>query len=77
MNYDLGIRGEISLDFANELKKITNKEVILWDERTSTQSAIKALVKQNQSRKKQKAKKDEVAATIILQNYLDYKENQK
>ena len=27
--------------------------------------------------KKQKQKKDELAATIILQNYLDYKENLK
>ncbi|WP_026391334.1 Holliday junction resolvase RuvX [Haploplasma modicum] len=74
MNNDLGIRGQISIDFANMLKSKIDVNVVLWDERTSTQSAIKAMVSQNVSRKKQKLKKDELAATIILQNYLDYKE---
>lgn len=74
MNNDLGIRGQISIDFANMLKSKIEVNVVLWDERTSTQSAIKAMVSQNVSRKKQKMKKDELAATIILQNYLDYKE---
>ncbi|MCR1809233.1 Holliday junction resolvase RuvX [Haploplasma modicum] len=74
MNNDLGIRGQISIDFANMLKSKIDVNVVLWDERTSTQSAIKAMVSQNVSRKKQKMKKDELAATIILQNYLDYKE---
>lgn len=77
MNYDLGIRGEISVKFADNLRELSNKEVVLWDERSSTKAAIKTLIHQNQSRKKQKQKKDEVAATIILQNYLDYKENKK
>lgn len=77
MNNDLGVRGEISVDFANKIKTLTDIEVVLWDERTSTQAAIKTLVKSNASRKKQKAKKDELAAVIILQNYLDYKENMK
>jgi putative holliday junction resolvase len=74
MNNDLGIRGQISIDFANMLKSKIDVNIVLWDERTSTQSAIKAMVSQNVSRKKQKMKKDELAATIILQNYLDYKE---
>lgn len=78
MNNDLGIRGEISVNFSEKMKLANpNLEVILWDERTSTQAAIKTLVKSNVSRKKQKSKKDELAAVIILQNYLDYKEFQK
>lgn len=77
MNNDLGIRGQISIDFAEKVKQLTNIEIILWDERTSTQAAIKTLVSSNVSRKKQKQKKDELAAVIILQNYLDYKENIK
>lgn len=72
MNNDLGIRGQISIDFGKLLKNLnTNLEIILWDERTSTKSAIKTLVEANQSRKKQKAYKDQLAATLILQNYLD------
>lgn len=77
MNNDLGIRGEITVEFAEKIKKHIEIEVVLWDERTSTQAAIKTLVKSNVSRKKQKTKKDELAAVIILQNYLDYKENKK
>lgn len=77
MNNDLGIRGQISIDFGEKIKSIVDVEVVLWDERTSTQAAIKTLVKSNVSRKKQKTKKDELAAVIILQNYLDYKENNK
>lgn len=72
MNYDLGIRGEISVDFKSKLEKLNpNIEVVLWDERQSTKSAIKTLINAKQSRKKQKQLKDQLAATLILQNYLD------
>lgn len=72
MNYDLGVRGEISIDFGEKLKKLNpNLGIVYWDERSSTKAAIKTLIKSNQSRKKQKALKDQLAATIILQNYLD------
>lgn len=72
MNYDLGIRGQISVDFKSRLEKLNpNIEIILWDERQSTKSVIKTLVQANQSRKKQKQLKDQLAATLILQNYLD------
>lgn len=73
MHNELGERGKISIEFSEMLKNLNpNIEVILWDERTSTQSAIKILIDGNQSRKKQKQFKDQLAATIILQNYLDY-----
>lgn len=75
MNNDLGIRGQITIDFGEKIKELVDVEIVLWDERTSTQAAIKSLVKGNASRKKQRNKKDEIAAVIILQNYLDYKEN--
>ena len=76
MNNDLGIRGEISIDFKEKLlKELPLLNIYLWDERGTTKQAIKTLVQGNVSRKKQKQKKDELAAVIILQNYLDYKEN--
>lgn len=76
MNNDLGIRGEISIAFKESLlKELPDLNIHLWDERGTTKQAIKTMVKSNLSRKKQKQKKDEVAAVIILQNYLDYKEN--
>lgn len=71
MNNDLGIRGEISLKFKEDLEKISKVEIILWDERLSTKSALDVLIKGQVRREKQKKIKDELAATIILQNYLD------
>lgn len=71
MNNDLGIRGEISLQFKELLSTINDCEIILWDERLSTKSALDVLIKGSVRRDKQKKIKDELAATIILQNYLD------
>jgi putative Holliday junction resolvase len=74
MNNDLGIRGQISLDFKQKIESINpDIEVVLWDERLSTRTAIKTMIKGSESRKNQKLKKDELAAVVILQNYLDYK----
>lgn len=69
MNNDIGIRGQISQMFKEKLEKQTTAQVILWDERLSTKSALKVM--QGFSQKERKAKKDELAAVLILQNYLD------
>jgi putative Holliday junction resolvase len=74
MNNDLGIRGQISIDFKEKIEsKYPDIDVVLWDERLSTKTAIKTMIKGSESRKNQKLKKDELAAVVILQNYLDYK----
>jgi len=73
MNNDIGIRGKISEEFKKMIEQKSKVEVVLWDERLSTQSAMKAMIKGSERRKSQKQKKDELAAVIILQNYLDYK----
>lgn len=57
--------------FAEALKKATGLPVRLWDERMSTLSAIRILNEVNTRGKKRKAVVDTVAATIILQDYLD------
>ncbi|MFA5560451.1 MAG: Holliday junction resolvase RuvX [Acholeplasmataceae bacterium] len=72
MNNDLGIRGEISTQFKAKILEKRNVEVILWDERLSTQ-AVKKVMVQAIRRSKQKTIKDELAAVLILQNYLDSK----
>ncbi|MBU1142151.1 MAG: Holliday junction resolvase RuvX [Firmicutes bacterium] len=73
MNNDIGIRGKISEEFKKMIEEKSKVEVVLWDERLSTQSAMKIMIKGSERRKSQKSKKDELAAVIILQNYLDYK----
>ncbi len=73
MNNDIGIRGKISEDFKKMVEERCKVEVVLWDERLSTQTALRAMIKGSERRKSQKQKKDELAAVVILQNYLDYK----
>lgn len=71
MNNTIGPKGELSLDFKDKLEKIINIPVVLQDERLSTKSALDTLIKGNVSRKDRKKVVDSVAATIILQTYLD------
>lgn len=56
---------ELFLDFLNKLKAKSSLEVILVDERLSSLAADAF------GDSKQKAARDEIAAAIILQNYLD------
>ena len=53
------------------LEEKIDKEVILVDERLTTKEATDVLIKGNTSRKKRKKVVDSLAATIILQSYLD------
>ncbi|NLK12822.1 MAG: Holliday junction resolvase RuvX [Candidatus Phytoplasma sp.] len=73
MNNDIGIRGKVSEDFKNLINQQSNVEVILWDERLSTKTALRILSDNKRKKEKQRALKDEMAATVILQSYLDYK----
>ena len=57
--------------FAAALRDKTGLPVQLWDERLTTVSAIGYLNETDTRGKKRKAVVDTVAATIILQNYLD------
>ena len=71
MNNTIGPKGELSLEFKEKLEKIINIPVVLQDERLSTKSALDTLIQGNVSRKDRKKVVDSVAATIILQTYLD------
>lgn len=74
MNNTIGPKGELSLVFKEKLEKKLDIPIYLQDERLSTKSAHDVLISGNMSRKKRKKVVDSVAATIILQSYLD-KEN--
>ena len=73
MSSEIGPRAEISELFKNKIELKTNKKVVLWDERLTTKQATFTLKEAGLSQKKRSAKKDMLAAVIILQNYLDYK----
>ena len=71
MNNTVGPKGELSLKFKKMLEDKVNIEVVLQDERLSTKSATDMLISGNVSRSNRKKVVDSVAATIILQSYLD------
>lgn len=71
MNNSIGPKGELSLKFKKELEKRLSIPIYLQDERLSTKSATDLLISGNVSRKGRKKVVDSVAATIILQTYLD------
>lgn len=58
-------------EFAETLKNYTNIKIVFQDERWSTVSAEKMLIESSVRREKRKKIIDKVAATIILQTYLD------
>jgi putative Holliday junction resolvase len=75
MNNSIGPKGELSLKFQKELEKVLSIPVYLQDERLSTKSATDMLISADVSRKGRKKVVDSVAATIILQTFLDKEKN--
>ncbi|MDG5786476.1 Holliday junction resolvase RuvX [Evansella sp. AB-P1] len=75
MNGTIGPSGELCQEFARKLEARTNLKIELIDERLSTVAAEKMLVTADVSRKKRKKVIDKMAAVIILQSYLDRKQN--
>ncbi len=71
MNNSLGDKAKLSYDFKEKLEKLTGKEVVLEDERLTTVIANNTLIDRDKSRKKRKQVVDSVAATIILESYLN------
>jgi len=74
MNNSVGERGEICLRFQKMLEDATKLPVHMQDERLTTRQAESLLISNNTSRKKRKKVIDSLAATIILQSYLDRRE---
>jgi putative Holliday junction resolvase len=71
MDGSLGFQAQSSIRFKEMLEAKFSKSVILWDERLTSKMAESLMISANLSRKKRKTKVDFVAATIILQSYLD------
>lgn len=73
MNNTLGEKAKLSEEFKAKLEEKTNLPVYLEDERLTTKQATDILISNNTSRKKRKKVIDSMAATIILQSFLDKK----
>ena len=71
MNGTIGESGERVLALAELIKEKTNLPIEMWDERLTTVAAHRAMLEADLSRGKRKKIVDKVAATYILQGYLD------
>ena len=71
MNNSVGDRGELSLEFKEKLERRTGLPLFMWDERLSTVEADKVMLDAGVRRENRKEFVDKIAATIILQGYLD------
>ena len=72
MDGTLGKTALLVMDFVEKLENRFKIPVATWDERLSTVEAERVLLTADVSRKKRKKVIDKLAASIILQGYLDY-----
>ena len=68
-----GPRAELYRAFAAQIKELTGITPVLWDERRTTVDAHRILFEAGKNAKKRKKTVDAVAATLILEGYLDFK----
>ena len=68
-----GTRVEKTKEFAIWLKKALNLPIIFWDERLTTQQALRILREQKIKIKKKKILEDQISANLILSSYLESK----
>ena len=75
MNGTLGPRSELCTQFAEKLRELVDVDVEMWDERSSTVTAISYMNEINKRGKKRKEVLDQAAAAVILESYLNYRKN--
>lgn len=73
----ISTRSELTLLFKDELIKRYNKEVIMMDERLTSVIVNNMLIMGNTRRENRKKVVDKLAASVILQSYLDRSNNGK
>ncbi|MBQ9535647.1 MAG: Holliday junction resolvase RuvX [Clostridia bacterium] len=66
-----GARAALCREFAESLREKSGLPVDMWDERRSSVTAGRILSDMGKKRGKQRARVDAVAASVILQGYLD------
>lgn len=72
MDGSLGPQAAKTESFGQALARETEAEIVYWDERLSTKAAERSLIEADMSRAKRKKVVDKIAASIILQGYLDH-----
>ncbi len=73
MNGSMGPKAQEVLKLVPVLEEKLNLPVKTWDERLTSREAGRLMIEEGLSRKRQKETSDRLAATILLQNYLESK----
>ncbi len=76
MNATEGDRVALTNEFREKLERRTGLPVTMWDERLTTVAADKTMMEAGIRRENRKEYVDMIAASLILQGYLDYKSMQ-
>lgn len=71
---DLSPRARKTEQFASELGELCGLPIYLWDERLTTREAQQLLYESGRKRQEHRVVVDQVAATLILQSFLDDRE---
>ncbi|WP_147564489.1 Holliday junction resolvase RuvX [Clostridium tyrobutyricum] len=71
MNGTLGPQSKKVIEFCKIIEERIKLPIKMWDERLTTVAANRAMLEADLSRKKRKKIVDKMAATYILQGYLD------
>lgn len=71
MNNTLGFQAKRTVNYADYLKEALNMEIVYVDERLTTSGAEAVLIEGGVRRENRKKHVDKLAATLILQMYLD------
>ena len=77
MNASEGVRVELTEEFKEKLERRTGLPVVFWDERLTTVAADKAMMEAGIRRENRKDYVDMIAASLILQGYLDRCRNEQ
>lgn len=76
MNGTEGVRVELTKEFQDKLERRTGLPVVMWDERLTTVEADRTMMEAGIRRENRKDYVDMIAATLILQGYLDRRKAQ-
>lgn len=77
MDSSEGERVQKTMEFKEMLERRTNLTVHTWDERLTTVAADKAMIEAGLRREERKEHVDKVAAVLILQGYMAYRQQSK
>jgi putative holliday junction resolvase len=77
MDGSKGARAQSTITFVSNISKKISLPMLLWDERFSTMAVEKMMIEADMSRQRRSELVDKLAASYMLQGYLDNARNNK